>query len=313
MNNDEDRNERVIRARQHMRKGVYILPSLITITNIYAGFYSVVEALKGYKYMGLHNIEMAAHHFNIAAMCIGWAVLCDFLDGRVARMMNATSDFGVELDSLADVLSFGIAPAVLAYTWGFGGALPGFEKLAWGVSFMYLICGALRLARFNVQAHKPSPPPDPAGTPSKKYFVGLPIPAAAGLIAAIIHFAPWPIPYKLTNTSVMNVNLSLSGDIYAVFLLTLVATLSLLMVSTFKFQSLKSNNPTPGRSPILTIVGIAMLIFLISSYSEWTLLIIATLYASQGPLGKVLSMFRRKSGSTVAEDPLLKLKPNQPN
>src|SRR6185436_2162669 len=117
----------------------------------------------------------------------------DGLDGRIARMTKATSDFGVELDSIADVLTFGIAPAVLAYTWGYG-TTPGLERLGWGVSFFFLICGALRLARFNVMARAPrfaasgvSPKLD------KRYFVGLPIPAAAGLLAAVIHFSPRPL------------------------------------------------------------------------------------------------------------------------
>jgi len=143
-------------TRRRLRKGVYVLPSFITCINIYMGFYAVVESLKGYKFIALGEPETATRHFDIAALCIGWSVLCDFLDGRIARLMHATSDFGVQLDSLADVLSFGIAPAVLMYTWGFSG-IPAFQKLAWGAAFIYLICCTLRLARFNVQATKPIP------------------------------------------------------------------------------------------------------------------------------------------------------------
>ncbi|MBX7224030.1 MAG: CDP-diacylglycerol--serine O-phosphatidyltransferase [Blastocatellia bacterium] len=288
--------------RPDMRKTVYIVPSLITITNIYAGFYSVVEALKGYKYLGMERVDLATHHFNIAAMCIGWSVLCDFLDGRIARMMNATSDFGVELDSLADVLSFGIAPAVLAYTWGFGGALPGFEKIAWGVSFMYLICGALRLARFNVMAHKPAPVVvEPSGKPAKKYFVGLPIPAAAGLIAAIAHFAPIPIPKKLTDTTIFGQHVMIDGQTYAMMLLALVITLALLMVSTIKFQSFKGAGPHNRINRFQMLLLIAMVMWLIYNYSEWTLLVMATAYAAQGPFGKFLGLFQRQSNTISPE------------
>src|SRR5262245_11138967 len=141
--------------RHGIRKGIYLLPSAFTIGNILCGFYAVISSVKGYQTMSdPSQAEHAAHLFNNAARAIGLAFLLDGLDGRIARMTKATSEFGVELDSIADVLTFGIAPAVLAYTWGYG-STPGLERLAWGVSFFFLICGALRLARFNVMARAP--------------------------------------------------------------------------------------------------------------------------------------------------------------
>jgi CDP-diacylglycerol---serine O-phosphatidyltransferase len=257
-------------ARRRMKKGVYILPSFITCINIYMGFYAVVESLKGYRYISIGDQALATNHFNIASMCVGWAVLCDFLDGRIARLIKATSEFGVQLDSLADVLSFGIAPAVLMYTWGFA-MIPEFQKLSWGASFIFLICCALRLARFNVQASKPAPPEVNAKT-AKRFFVGLPTPAAAGLLAAIVHFTPVPM--------------------------------ALLMVSTLRFNSFKGVGPHT-RHPQMVLPMLGLLIFMIYNYSEWTLLVIGIIYAGQGPAGKVIGLFRRKSNTVTPESVLL--------
>src|SRR5262245_59376121 len=121
------------KKRRDLRKGVFIVPSLLTNANIFCGFYSVIESLKGFQSFALGNFDSATRHFDVAAVSIGWAWLFDFLDGRIARMANATSEFGVELDSIADVLSFGIAPSVLAYAWGYS-SIPQFQKVAWAVS-----------------------------------------------------------------------------------------------------------------------------------------------------------------------------------
>ena len=126
-------------ASTEVCKGVYVIPSLFTIGNIFCGFYAVINSLKAYQV--LNDPGLAKVLFNNASVAIGIAYLLDGLDGRIARLTHATSEFGVELDSIADVISFGIAPAVLAYTWGYGN-LPGHEQLAWGVSFFFLICGA---------------------------------------------------------------------------------------------------------------------------------------------------------------------------
>src|SRR4051812_2255212 len=163
------------------------------------GYYAVMAALRGFQVLGGGGggeLERATVHFDSAARAIGWAVLFDTLDGRIARMTKTTTEIGVQLDSLADVVTFGIAPAVLAYAWGYGAALKDgsdLHKLGWFLSFMYLMCGVFRLARYNVQAARPRILAE--GTPKldKKNFIGLPIPAAAGLVAAIIHYAPRPL------------------------------------------------------------------------------------------------------------------------
>jgi CDP-diacylglycerol--serine O-phosphatidyltransferase len=145
---------RADRPRKGSRKAVYVIPSLLTTANIFCGFFSVMEALAGAQFLSLGEIGLATEHFDRAAVNIGFAVLFDFLDGSVARLAGATSEFGIELDSIADVISFGIAPAVLAYAWGYG-KTDGLHKIAWAASFIFVICGALRLARFNVQARQP--------------------------------------------------------------------------------------------------------------------------------------------------------------
>ncbi|MFQ3583028.1 MAG: phosphatidylcholine/phosphatidylserine synthase [Chloracidobacterium sp.] len=294
MNRDTEAKQRLTRRR--LRKGVYVLPSFITCINIYMGFYAVVESVKGYKYIALNDPETATRHFDIAALCIGWSVLCDFLDGRIARLMKATSDFGVQLDSLADVLSFGIAPAVLLYTWGFSG-IPAFQKLAWGAAFIHLICCALRLARFNVQASKPLPVETNAKT-AKRFFVGLPTPAAAGLLAAIVHFTPLPVVYQETYYRMFGQEFVITPVEWAIGLFALAVTLALLMVSTLRFNSFKDLGPYAQR-PQVVLLSLGLLIFFVYNYSEWTLLILAILYAGQGPAGKLAGLFRRKATPTT--------------
>src|SRR5437588_9280205 len=184
-----------------LKKGVYLVPSLFTAMNILAGFYSLMATMSGFRLLGIggaSQIKEAADRFDYAAIAIGWAFVCDMLDGRIARMTRSTTELGIQLDSLADVVSFGLAPAMLAYAWGYGTALQEWvnaRQLAWFLSFMYVICGGFRLARFNVQATRPRPLAE--GTPKvdKKSFVGLPIPAAGCLVAAIVHFAPMPLKY----------------------------------------------------------------------------------------------------------------------
>src|SRR5437764_2484359 len=172
------------------RRAAYALPTLFTAGNIFLGFVSVMQSLMG-AMLAHDGTSGAERHFEIAAKTIGLAVILDGLDGRIARMTNTTSDFGRELDSLADVISFGIAPAILAYTWGVQFVTSGFgpgtidQLQRWGkaLAFLFLVCGALRLARFNVQKN---PQPRNPGPPNRKYFVGLPIPAGAGMVAAVV-------------------------------------------------------------------------------------------------------------------------------
>src|SRR5205085_854180 len=152
-----DLEERPNPPRRGLRKGLYLIPSAFTAANIGIGFFSVMSSLRGFQLLGAADPDLAsaAVHFDNAASAIGWALLFDMLDGRIARLTKTTTEIGIQLDSIADVVTFGIAPAVLAYVWGYGTTLvegTDLHRLAWFLSFMYLICGAFRLARFNVQA-----------------------------------------------------------------------------------------------------------------------------------------------------------------
>src|SRR5215469_14460785 len=174
------------RPRGRQRKGMYLLPSLFTTANIALGFYAILQAT--------HASLTEPWHMDFAAKAIGFAVLFDGLDGRIARMTRTESDFGKELDSLADVITFGVAPALLAWMWGFHflpSDLPP-DVRRWVLdlgsiaAFAFLLMGASRLARFNITIN---PQPSNPGRPGKKYFVGMPIPAGAGVIAAVVHFS----------------------------------------------------------------------------------------------------------------------------
>jgi CDP-diacylglycerol--serine O-phosphatidyltransferase len=299
------------RLRQRFRKGVFVIPSLLTTANIFCGFYSVMESLAGIKALavvplssGLElmiesgAVNAATEHFDRAAIVIGFAALFDLLDGRVARMTNATSEFGLELDSIADVISFGIAPAVLAFAWGYG-QVPEFHNVGWAASFLFVICGALRLARFNVQSRRPHsnlPPKNPKV--DKKAFVGMPIPVAATMIASITHFSPKPLGY-IAGTHLWS--LWIGTRAYSTALLVLVVCLAFLMISTLRYSSLK-NVGVGNRNPRILIIGLAMLVILIWFYSQWVLLIISTVYVSHGVLIKLWSLLKpRRAGEAHPE------------
>lgn len=288
-----DEPERPNPPRRGVKKGLYLIPSAFTAANIGMGFFSVMASLRGFQLLGSATPDFVAAtaHFDSAAIAIGWALLFDMLDGRIARLTKTTTEIGIQLDSIADVVTFGLAPAVLAYVWGYGANLTeGSElhRLAWFLSFMYLICGSFRLARFNVQASRPRILAE--GTPKvdKKNYVGLPIPVAGGLIAALVHFAPSPI-------------LSYGPDrarLYSGLLMTLVGFLSVLMVSTWRFSSFKTVG-TRVRSMRVAILALSvgMLIFL---YSQYVLLAIVVSYILHGLLTRVVSVFWRR-GEPAAE------------
>jgi CDP-diacylglycerol--serine O-phosphatidyltransferase len=298
-----DRNQdeaQARRLRHRFRKGVFVIPSLLTTANIFCGFYSVMESLAGARSLalvGLTNgsehlgpaaIASATEHFDRAAITIGFAALFDLLDGRVARMTDTTSEFGLELDSIADVVSFGIAPALLAFAWGYG-EVPDLHNVGWAASFLFVICGALRLARFNVQARRPHtnlPPKNPKV--DKKAFVGMPIPVGATMIAAITHFSPRPVGFvgELHLWS-----LTIRPHVYSTALVVLVVCLAFLMISTLRYSSLK-NIGVGNRNPRILIIGLALVVTLIWFYSQYILLILATAYASYGVLAKLWSLVK---------------------
>jgi CDP-diacylglycerol--serine O-phosphatidyltransferase len=207
------------------------------------------------------------------------------LDGRIARLTRTTTEIGVQLDSIADVVTFGLAPAVLVYVWGYGATLAegsDLHSLAWFLSFMYLMCGGFRLARFNVQSSRPRILAEGSIKTDKKSFVGLPIPVAGGLIAAIIHFVPLPLVYYGPERA----------RIYSLLLMGLVGLLGVLMVSTLRFSSFKTVG-TSSRSmrTIILAVAIGTLIFL---FSRHVLLILVIGYILHGLLSRVFALFRRR-------------------
>jgi CDP-diacylglycerol--serine O-phosphatidyltransferase len=228
-----------------------------------------------------------AWHFDVAAKAIGFAVLFDGLDGRIARMTNTTSDFGRELDSLADVITFGIAPALLAWAWGFhqvsaeisrqdmASLLPKLGAIA---SFLFLIAGASRLARFNISSN---PQPSNPGRPGKKYFVGMPIPAGAGVVAAVVHFSKGD-PLLWWGS--------------ALTWLVVVVLAAYLMVSTWRFYSFKDIDFRARQSFRLGI-PLALLVAGIFLFSGPVLFVIALTYMFSGIFWRLHWTFRRKSGS----------------
>jgi CDP-diacylglycerol---serine O-phosphatidyltransferase len=260
---------------RRMRKGMYILPSLFTTGNMAAGFYAILEVV--------HASALSSWHLDNAAKAIGFAVLFDGLDGRVARMTGTSSDFGKELDSLADVITFGVAPAMLAWTWGFH-LMPPVALTDWNIkltqlgaiaAFLFLMAGASRLARFNITTN---PQPSNPGHPGKKYFVGMPIPAGAGVIAAVVHFQSGA-PLESWYT--------------AITWLAMVSAVGYLMVSTWRFYSFKDID-FRSRHPFRLIIFIAFLIAMVWQFSRPTLFCVALLYMFSGVFWRLQWIFRRR-------------------
>ncbi len=228
---------------------MYVLPSLFTAGNIAAGYYAIMQSLQG--------STLEPKHFDYAALAILFAIPFDALDGRIARMTNTTSDFGKELDSLADVITFGVAPSILAFTWGFHMLPLGMDPLLRRkviqvgafVCFLFLLCGASRLARFNI-SHDPQP--KNPGRPDRKYFVGMPIPAAAGVLVSVVHLVNGtPIPYWWL------------GLVW----IAVVGLAGFLMVSTWRFWSGKEIT-LAGRHPFQLIILLGVFLYALVAFSE---------------------------------------------
>jgi len=261
---------------RRLRKGLYILPSLFTTANIALGYYAILQVT--------HGSAQDSSHFDNAAKAIGFAVLFDGLDGRIARMTRTTSDFGRELDSLADVITFGVAPALLAWMWGFR-QLPAFlgsseltgkmAQLGAIASFLFLMAGASRLARFNITTN---PQPSNPGRPGKKYFVGMPIPAGAGVVAAVVHFS--------------------AGDPIAslwscITWMLIIVSAGYLMVSTWRFYSFKDID-FRSRQPFRLVILFGLLFAGIWFFSQWVLFVIALTYMASGVFWRLQWIIRRK-------------------
>jgi len=255
-------------AKGQPRRGLYVLPSLFTAANIAAGFYAITQSIQG--------SVAQPQFFDRAALAIGVAVMCDGLDGQIARRTNTTSAFGKELDSLADVITFGVAPAVLAYIWGFRMIpipahplmLDRLVSLGVAVCFLFLICGASRLARFNVSIN---PQPKNPGHPGRKYFVGMPIPAGAGVIAAVVHF------FRGSPIDDWRMSLLWVG---------LIIGTGFLMVSSWRFWSGKEVG-TDGKKTYRVFVIIGVVGTLIYLFSEEMLMLIALGYLVSGVLARL--------------------------
>jgi CDP-diacylglycerol--serine O-phosphatidyltransferase len=229
------------------------------------------------------QLDQAAHLYNQAALAIGLAVFTDGMDGRIARLTNAVSDFGREIDSLADVITFGVAPAMLAVAWGIRAPelrpnlwladwLPAIGYLA---TFLYLTCGAARLARFNVQLN---PRPKNPGRPDRRYFVGLPIPPAAGMLAAVVHACGG---YPLQNWWPAGV-----------LWLGLIGLLAFLMISTWRYTSFKDIGVLQIPSLVMVVV-FATGIYLIWNFSEPVLLAMASAFVASGIVTRIAGVLRR--------------------
>jgi CDP-diacylglycerol---serine O-phosphatidyltransferase len=264
------------------RKAAYALPTLFTAGNIFLGYISILRCFRG-AMLTAAGAPGAPEQFVVAAQAIGAAVFLDGLDGRIARMTNTTSDFGREMDSLADVISFGIAPAFLAWAWGVDFVGSNLAKAFSDhihnagafLSFLFLICGAARLARFNIQ-HNPIP--KNPGRPDRKYFVGLAIPAGAAVIASIVFACSgepitwWPL---------------------SVAWMALLVVLGFLMVSTWRYYSFKGINLNKAYSPLILIL-FAAFIYGIWNYAKVLFLVMALSYMSSGIIIRIGGIVRRR-------------------
>ena len=237
------------RERRGIRRGVYILPSLFTMANMFCGYCCVVFAMRD--------------QFETAGALIGLAVVLDMLDGRIARLTGTTSEFGLQFDSLADVISFGVAPAVLAFKWG----LAPFDKLGWAAGFVFVSSAAIRLARFNIQSAVPG---------DRRYFVGMPSPAAAGVIAATVFAVPAGL-----------------HDWMAALALPIVIVPGLLMVSTIRYRSFKTLDLKSRRS-YRNLMLMALVIAAITTHPQWTLFALAYTYLASAFIGLAWSRIRRR-------------------
>ncbi len=273
-----------------LKKGLYVIPTLFTAGNVAMGFLAVLWSVRGF-HAAMSDPAGASVYFDQAAVAMGLAILFDTMDGRVARATRTATEIGVQFDSLADVLTFGIAPTALIFCWAVAPTFPeGTVPYNVGVIllFVYLMCGAFRLARFNLQAMRPHVLDAGSGKVDKKNFVGLPIPPAAGLLAAIVHYSPAPLNYYVNG----------NARYYSILILILVGVLSVLMVSKIGYSSFKSAGAV--RMSFLVLVLIAAFGMMMWFYSQYALLAFATIYVGHGIVGWLYraTLGRRRINST---------------
>ncbi len=222
------------------RKGIYLLPNLLTTAGLFSGFFAVVSSMNG--------------KFEAAAVAVFVAMIFDGLDGRVARITNTQSDFGAEYDSMADMVSFGMAPALVAYNWG----LSDLGKIGWFAAFIYVAGAALRLARFNTQV----------GIADKRYFQGLASPAAAAVVSGFV----W-----------LGVEYDIDGNSIGIIVALITGLSGLLMVSNFKYNSFKEVN-WHGKVPFVALLLILLVFIVVATEPALVLFIVFALYAMAGPI-----------------------------
>lgn len=243
----------------HFKRGVYILPSMFTVANLFCGYASIVYSTRG--------------DFDTAAVLVGVAMVVDTFDGFFARLTNSQSAFGAELDSLADVVSFGLAPAILAFTWG----LWPLGRIGWAVGFIYLAAAAMRLARFNIQTSAAS---------DKRYFVGTPSPAAAAVIASTVYLYPW----------------GLQDPRVSALALPMVLVPGFLMVSTIRFRSLKAIDVGWRRSYFVLFAG-AVTLALVASHPRVAAVVLSYAYVLGALVMWGYNRLRRRPLPTPAAPP----------
>ncbi len=248
------RSKRKKRSRKTGKKGIYVLPNLFTSASLFSGFFAIIAAIQG--------------RYETAAIAILISCVFDALDGKIARYTHTTSQFGVEYDSLCDLVAFGVAPALLAFQW----ALEPFRRLGWLACFMFLICGALRLARFNVQKNTVEP----------KYFRGLPIPAAASFVASVVLFTTF-----------------LGGlpESRHILIIVMIYILSFLMVSTIEYPSFKELE-LKKQKPFSVLVATILILMVIVYKPKIMLFIVLTIYIVSGP---AITMYRLRKKRAMAD------------
>jgi CDP-diacylglycerol--serine O-phosphatidyltransferase len=242
------------RREGEVRRGTYVWPNLFTTANLFSGFFGIVNSING--------------NFELAAIAVFASCVFDFMDGKVARLTGGTSRFGVEYDSLADLVAFGVGPGLLMYLI----ALKPYGRLGWLAAFVFMACGALRLARFNVQVE----------TTNKKYFVGLPIPVGASIIAASVLFMNhW--------------NISVHGSLIGPLLLAMTFVLGVFMVSTMPFNSFKEVEFIKAR-PSFVVFGVILLVSVVAVTPAFMLFCLLAIYTVSGPVRWIAWKIQGKKG-----------------
>ena len=265
------------RVRPNFRRGVYVIPTSLTILNLFFGFRAIIYATRAIEAIAVGRGEAAIDFFETACLSLLFAAVFDTFDGLIARQLNATSEFGKEYDSLADVVTFGAAPAVLVYAWG----LQVFEKLGGGIAFLFLAAGSLRLARFNVITAKTD----------HRYFVGLPIPAGALTLASMIFYAPAPVTDRR----------------FALIVLIVTIATAFAMVSPIRYRSQKGLALQRERS-LMYFVILALILGLAFRWPREFWFAGAVAYLISGPLVKLWTIafpgsLKVSESQSLREDP----------